>query len=135
MGRHQDTGLPGWTAASRSQQTRLCRFLSAGYRSFLLAALDERIKAAVDIGWMTSFRSQIRAQVTSTVSLSFHINGLYRYLDLPDLASLIAPRAVLVINGSQDRVFALDGDDSKKRSTISPARARSPCLFVCLLPP
>jgi len=30
-------------------------------------------------------------------------------LDLPDLASLIAPRAVLVINGSQDRVFALDG--------------------------
>ena len=78
-------------------------------RSFLLAALDERIKAAVDVGWMTSFRSQIRAHVTSTVSLSFHINGLYRDLDLPDLASLIAPRTVLVINGSQDRVFALDG--------------------------
>jgi dienelactone hydrolase len=28
-----------------------------GYRSFLLAALDPRIKAAVDVGWMTSYAS------------------------------------------------------------------------------
>lgn len=80
-----------------------------GYRSFLLAALDPRIKAAVDVGWMTSFASQIRQHVIHTVGLSFHINGLYRYLDMPDLAALIAPRAVLVINGSQDRLFPLDG--------------------------
>ena len=80
-----------------------------GYRSFLLAALDERIKAAVDVGWMTSFASQIKEHVIHTVGLSFHINGLYRYLDFPDLSALIAPRAVLVINGSQDGLFALDG--------------------------
>ena len=80
-----------------------------GYRSFLLATLDERIKAAVDVGWMTSYASQIKAHVLNTIGLSFHINGLYRYLDLPDLAALIAPRAVMVINGSQDRLFALDG--------------------------
>jgi len=80
-----------------------------GYRSFLLAALDQRIKAAVDVGWMTSFGSQIKEHVINTVGLSFHINGLFRYMDLPDLSALIAPRAVLVINGSQDRLFALDG--------------------------
>jgi dienelactone hydrolase len=80
-----------------------------GYRSFLLAALDNRIKAAVDVGWMTSFASQIKQHVINTVGLSFHVNGLYRYMDLPDMAALIAPRAVLVINGSQDRLFALDG--------------------------
>ena len=80
-----------------------------GYRSFLLAALDERIKAAVDVGWMTSFASQLKAHVVHTVGLSFHINGLYRYFDLPDLAALIAPRAVLVINGSRDGLFAPDG--------------------------
>ena len=80
-----------------------------GYRSFLLAALDQRIKAAVDVGWMTSFGSQVKQHVINTVGLSFHINGLYRYMDMPDLAALIAPRAVLVINGSQDRLFALDG--------------------------
>ena len=43
------------------------------------------------------------------MGLSFHINGLYRYLDFPDLAALAAPRALMVINGSQDRLFALDG--------------------------
>jgi dienelactone hydrolase len=80
-----------------------------GYRSFLLAALDERIKAAIDVGWMTSFASQLKQHVINTVGLSFHINGLYRYLDLPDVAALIAPRSVLVMNGSRDRLFALDG--------------------------
>ena len=80
-----------------------------GYRSFLLAALDERIKAAVAVGWMTSFAAQIKQHVTSTIGFSFHLPGLYRYLDLPDLAALIAPRSVLVINGSQDRLFAIDG--------------------------
>jgi dienelactone hydrolase len=80
-----------------------------GYRSYLLAALDPRIKAAVDVGWMTSFGSQIKQQVINTIGLSFHINGLYRYLDFPDFAALIAPRALMVINGSQDQLFALDG--------------------------
>jgi hypothetical protein len=47
--------------------------------------------------------------VVNTIGFSFHINGLYRYMDFPDLAALIAPRALLVINGSQDQLFALDG--------------------------
>jgi dienelactone hydrolase len=80
-----------------------------GYRSFLLAALDERIKAAVAVGWMTSFASNIRRHVLNTVGLTFHIPGLYRYLDLPDLAALIAPRSLLVISGSRDTLFPLAG--------------------------
>jgi dienelactone hydrolase len=80
-----------------------------GYRSFLLAALDPRIKAAVDVGWMTSFGSQIRRHVINSVGLTFHILGMYRYVDLPDLAGLIAPRAVMVINGSRDGLFAPEG--------------------------
>ena len=101
--------------ASRSEvdPTRLgCVGLSVGgYRSFLLAALDKRIKAAVDVGWMTSFASNIRRHVINTVGLTFHIPGLYRYLDLPDLAALIAPRSVFVINGSKDGLFPRDGVD------------------------
>jgi dienelactone hydrolase len=80
-----------------------------GYRSFLLAALDERIRTAVDVGWMTSFASQIKQHVVNTIGLSFHINGLYRYMDMPDISALIAPRSIMVINGSQDRLFALEG--------------------------
>ena len=80
-----------------------------GYRSFHLAAMDERIKAAVDVGWMTAFAPTIRRHVINTVGLTFHIPGLYRYLDLPDLAALIAPRSVFVINGSKDSLFPPQG--------------------------
>jgi dienelactone hydrolase len=80
-----------------------------GWRSFLLAALDERVRAAVAVGWMTALAAQIKQHIVHTIGFSFYINGLYRHFDLPDLAALIAPRSVLVINGSQDRLFALDG--------------------------
>jgi dienelactone hydrolase len=80
-----------------------------GYRSFALAALDPRVKAAVDVGWMSSFGAQIRRHVTNTIGLTFHIVGLYRYLDFPDLAALVAPRSLLVINGSRDQLFPAEG--------------------------
>ena len=80
-----------------------------GYRSFVLAALDPRIKAAVAVGWMSSFGSHIRRHIVNSIGLTFHIVGLYRYLDLPDLAALIAPRSILVINGSKDSLFPPEG--------------------------
>jgi len=86
-----------------------------GYRSFVLAALDPRIKAAVDVCWMTSYASNIRRHVMNTVGFTFHIPCLYRYLDLPDLAALIAPRSVFVINGSKDGLFPPDGVDKAHR--------------------
>jgi dienelactone hydrolase len=79
-----------------------------GYRSFVLPALDPRIKVAVDVGWMSSFGAHVKRHVTNTIGFSFHMIGLYRYLDLPDLAALIAPRSVLVINGLKDQLFPLD---------------------------
>jgi dienelactone hydrolase len=80
-----------------------------GYRSFVLAALDPRIRAAVAVGWMSSFGTHIRRHVVNSIGLTFHIVGLYRYLDLPDFAALIAPRSVLVINGSNDQLFPPEG--------------------------
>ena len=80
-----------------------------GYRSFVLAALDERIQAAVNVGWMTSLASQIKRHAVNSIGLTFHIIGLYRYMDFPDLAALIAPRAVMVMNGAKDRLFAPEG--------------------------
>jgi dienelactone hydrolase len=105
--------------ASRAEVDRRrlgCVGLSVGgYRSFVLAALDPRIKAAVDVGWMTSYASNIRRHVINTVGFTFHIPGLYRYLDLPDLGALIAPRSVFVINGSRDTLFPPEGVDKAHR--------------------
>ena len=80
-----------------------------GYRSFVLAALDPRIKAAVDVCWMASFRQQLDEHLAHSVGFSFLIPGMYQYFDLPDLAALIAPRALSVLGGSQDKLFPVTG--------------------------
>ena len=80
-----------------------------GYRSLMLAALDERIKVAVSVGFMQSHPTQIRRNVINSTGLTFHLIGLLRYLDLPDLSALIAPRPALFINGSRDGLFNQEG--------------------------
>jgi dienelactone hydrolase len=76
-----------------------------GLRSCHLAALDDRIKAAVVVGWMASFPTLLRRHVRNTIGHTKLVPGLYRYLDYPDVASLAMPGALLVINGSQDTLF------------------------------
>ena len=80
-----------------------------GLRSCHLAALDDRIKAAVVVGWMASFPRQLRRHIRNTIGHTKLIPGLYRYLDYPDIASQAMPRALLVINGTKDGLFELDG--------------------------
>ena len=80
-----------------------------GLRSCHLAALDDRIKAAVVVGWMTSFPAQLERHVRNTIGHTKIVPGLYRHLDYPDVASLAMPAALLVINGSKDGLFHPDG--------------------------
>ena len=80
-----------------------------GLRSCHLAALDDRIKAAVVVGWMTSFPTQIQRHIRNTIGHTKLVPGLYQYLDYPDVASLALPSALLVINGSRDGLFNLEG--------------------------
>ena len=80
-----------------------------GLRACHLAALDERVKAAVVVGWMASFPAQLRNHIRNTIGHTKLVPGLYRYLDYPDVASLALPSALLVINGSKDTLFELDG--------------------------
>ena len=80
-----------------------------GLRSAHLAALDDRIKAAVAVGWMTSFPAQLKKHVRHTIGHTKVVPGLYRYLDYPDVASLAMPAALMVINGRKDSLFELDG--------------------------
>ncbi len=45
----------------------------------------------------------------NSTGLTFHLIGLFRYLDLPDISTLIAPRPLLLMNGSRDSLFNQDG--------------------------
>jgi dienelactone hydrolase len=83
-----------------------CAGLSmGGLRSVHLAALDDRIKAAVIVGWMTSFPTQLKRRIRNTIGHTKLVPGLYRDLDFPDVASLAIPTPILVINGSKDGLF------------------------------
>jgi dienelactone hydrolase len=75
-----------------------------GYRSLYLAALDERIAAACVTGFMSTVRPMIRAHL-DTHSWVHFVPGLHRFLDLPDVAALTAPRPLLVQQCSQDALF------------------------------
>jgi dienelactone hydrolase len=75
-----------------------------GYRSTYLAALDERIKAACVVGFMSTVRPMLKAHL-DTHSWVHFLPGLHQLLDLPDVASLAAPRPLLVQQCSQDRLF------------------------------
>lgn len=80
-----------------------------GLRACHLTALDDRVKAGVVVGWMASFPAQLRSHIRNTIGHTKVVPGLYRYLDYPDVAALAMPRALLVINGSRDGLFDLDG--------------------------
>jgi dienelactone hydrolase len=80
-----------------------------GVRSGHLAALDDRIKAAVVVGWMASIPRQLLRHVRYSIGFTKLVPGLYRYLDYPDVASLAMPSPLLVINGRKDKLFVLEG--------------------------
>jgi dienelactone hydrolase len=80
-----------------------------GLRSCHLAALDDRIKAAVAVGWMCSFPAQLRKHIRNTIGHTKLVPGLYREMDYPDVATLAMPAALLVINGKKDGLFEPNG--------------------------
>ena len=80
-----------------------------GLRTVHLAALDDRIKAAVAVGWMTSFPPQLKRHVRNTIGFTKLVPGLYKHLDYPDVAALAVPTPLLVINGSKDALFEPSG--------------------------
>jgi acetyl esterase/lipase len=81
-----------------------------GYRCAFLAATDERVRAAVAVGWMCGFGDLWPvSRWPNSVGWVHYVPGLFQECDLPDVGSLACPRALLVQQGSQDRLFPLAG--------------------------
>jgi len=102
-----------------------CVGLSVGaWRANHLIALDDRIKAAVAVCWLTSFQHLQPRHVQNTTGFTKLLPGLYRKLDMPDVISLAAPRALLNINGSQDRLFPIDAGIKAAYRTLESVYAK-----------
>ena len=76
-----------------------------GTRTTWIAALDERIKAADIICYLTQFEHF--AVRDANFCGSQMLPGLFRYGDMADIAGLIAPRPLLVESGTNDRRFPI----------------------------
>jgi dienelactone hydrolase len=81
-----------------------------GAASFWIAAADERVKVTVPVSGMADLPSYVNNRV---------INGhcdcmfLYNTFQWPwtRIAALVAPRALLLTNSDQDRIFPMDAND------------------------
>ena len=79
-----------------------------GAYSWFLAALDERVKVIAPVAGMTDLRNYIvDGAVDGHCDCMFMVNT-YRW-DFPTLATLCAPRPLLLANSDADLLFPLDG--------------------------
>jgi dienelactone hydrolase len=79
-----------------------------GHRTLYLAGLDDRIAAACVVGFMSTVRPMIKSHL-DTHSFVHFVPHLHRWLDLPDVVSMAAPRALLVQQCEKDGLFPLAG--------------------------
>ena len=81
------------------------------YRSWMLSALSDRIKAGASICWMITTDAQLTERFGRKENGGFAncIPGLRQYLDYPHIASLACPKPMLFINGTKDKLFPVPG--------------------------
>jgi len=80
-----------------------------GKRTLYLAAMDDRVRAAVISGYFCTLTGAIRDwQKLTNWDICNYLPGLLRYADYPDLAALIAPRPLLVENAVDDPLYDQD---------------------------
>ncbi|MBI4623371.1 MAG: acetylxylan esterase [Verrucomicrobia bacterium] len=83
-----------------------CTGLSGGgWRTNIMAALEPRIKAAVSVGWMTTGDSQQVYNLAGAIGTFCLLPGVWNRIDVPDLIAMAAPKAVMVVSGSEDTLF------------------------------
>ncbi len=85
-----------------------CGLSVGGFRSAHLAGLDPRIKAAVVVGWMSTYGGMLQSHLTSIGPMKI-MPGLYQQMDLPDVVSMNCPGGLMVINGMKDGLFPTEG--------------------------
>jgi dienelactone hydrolase len=80
-------------------------FSGGGLIAAFTAGLDERVQAAVLCGWTNTFRGSTLAMHHC---IDNYMPGLLLDAEQPELAGLMAPRALFVESGEQDPIFPVE---------------------------
>lgn len=93
-----------------------CTGLSGGgWRTDMIAALEPRIKAVVSVGWMTTGDSQQAYNVAGAIGTFCLLPGVWNRIDIPDLISMGAPKACMVVSATKDPLFPPLGQQEAAR--------------------
>lgn len=87
-------------------------FSMGAYRSWMLSALTDCIKASASICWMNTtehLMTLTNNQNKGGSAYSMLIPNLRRYLDYPHTASIACSKPALFFNGSKDKLFPVEG--------------------------
>ncbi|HJQ25308.1 MAG TPA: alpha/beta hydrolase family protein [Blastocatellia bacterium] len=76
-----------------------------GTISYFSAALDPRIKVAVVSGYFNTFRDSI---LSRSHCIDNYVPGILNFVEMYDIAGLIAPRALFVESGTRDPIFPVE---------------------------
>lgn len=79
-----------------------------GAYTWFVAALDERVKAAVPVAGITDLQNHVVDGCVEGHCDCMYFVNTYRW-DYPMLAALVAPRPLLISNTDKDNIFPLDG--------------------------
>jgi len=83
---------------------------TGGAISMIIASIDHRISTAYVQGFLGSYRTTFGSR--GTHCLCGHIPGILKIGDMSDIASLIAPRPVLFVNGTTDSFYSSDAQSA-----------------------
>lgn len=86
---------------------------TGGGLSMIVSALDNSITAAYIQGYLGSYRKTFG--VRANHCLCGHIPNILKICDMSDIASLIAPRSVLFVNGTADSFYYSDAEEEFKK--------------------
>ena len=76
-----------------------------------VAALDERVKACVDLCCLTDFQALIETRHLDGHGIYYYVPGLLKHFSTAEINALIAPRAHLSLAGNADRLTPPAGLD------------------------
>jgi dienelactone hydrolase len=83
-----------------------CGLSGGGLRTVFLTGIDERIRCAVPVGMMTTWRDYLLNKCY-THTWMIYIPALPLDLDYPEILGLTVPNPVLVLNNREDQLFTL----------------------------
>lgn len=77
-----------------------------GTVSLFSAALDERIKVGVVSGYFNTFHDSI---LSLSHCIDNYVPGILNYIEMYDIAGLVAPRGLFIESGTRDPIFPIHG--------------------------